>query len=457
MLETQFSEDRTCRYTLARQASMFGDGVIVWLMLNPSTADEEHNDATIRRVIGFSATWGYADALVVNLSPFRATDPRDLRPVPGDVFERNIHEIVAAARWARTTVVAYGAHVGKVPRASRDHRGCARHRRSALVSWPDERGPSVSPVDAEARPGVGEVRVRMKEAFIDWKPGARKTAALLDEAQAVIEDWSARGYILSLRQLYYQLVARDIIPNNLRSYKRLGDLLNKARLGGLVDWGAIEDRGRSLDKPSDWDDPADIIETALRSYRLDRWRDQDYHVEVWCEKDALTSVLAPICERYHVGLLAARGYNSASAMYESAQRFGRARRRGQEPIVIYLGDHDPSGLDMVRDTESRLYILTHHDGVQVDHIALTYQQVEEYGPPPNPTKFSDARAERYVEQYGPESWELDALDPAVLDELVSAATLRYLDDDAHDTVLAQEEEDREDIRRLLDEYRRNKP
>lgn len=118
MLATTLSDDRRYRFTLARRVSMFGDGVAAWLMLNPSTANEEHDDPTVRRVMSFSATWGYHDCLVVNLSPMRSPHPSDLVPVEDAVHGRNLHEVLQAARWCRTMVVAYGAHVDKVARAA---------------------------------------------------------------------------------------------------------------------------------------------------------------------------------------------------------------------------------------------------------------------------------------------------------------------------------------------------
>ena len=212
----------------------------------------------------------------------------------------------------------------------------------------------------------------MKEQFNDWVPGKPKTKALLQNVQAIIESYSAQDIRLSLRQLYYQLVARALIPNNERSYKRLGDLVTKARYGGLIDWEMIVDHGRVAITPSEWRDPAHIIETGIRSYRLPRWADQDYHLEVWCEKDALTTVLEPITNRYHVSLLAHTGFSSSTALYHAAKRFQEIEEGGRHPVVLYLGDHDPSGLDMFRDIKNRLDILSWSCAIENLRLALTY-------------------------------------------------------------------------------------
>ena len=286
----------------------------------------------------------------------------------------------------------------------------------------------------------------MHDAFTDWEPRTDITRGLLQAAVAVIGEYGAQGYQLTLRQLYYQLVARDIIPNRQEWYKRLGDVVSKGRMAGYIDWNAIVDRGRTPVKLPDWKGPAEIMEAAAGQFRLDRWEGQPCHVEVWCEKDALAGVIEPVCRRNHVRFLANRGYSSSTAMYDAAQRFLDALERDQDPVVVYLGDHDPSGLDMSRDIEDRLFTLTHEVPVEVIRLALNYDQVEEHRPPPNPTKLTDSRARVYVAVYGRESWELDALDPQVLDALVENTIRTHMDMDLYDGVVDREEECRETIR-----------
>ena len=269
----------------------------------------------------------------------------------------------------------------------------------------------------------------MREAFTDWEPTARNTKALLAHSISVINEYTAQGYQLTLRQLYYQLVARDLIPNQQKWYKRVGDVVTKGRMAGWIDWAAIVDRGRVPVMPSQWDGPAELLEIAAQQYRVDRWEGQENHVEVWVEKDALMSVLEPVGDRMHVHLLACRGYASATAMYDAAKRLEAAERDGQRPVVIYLGDHDPSGLDMSRDIQQRLLTMTgFYCDIEVQRIALNFQQVVDYNPPPNPTKVTDSRAASYIREYGMESWELDALEPAVLDQMVTEAVEGLRDD-----------------------------
>ena len=134
----------------------------------------------------------------------------------------------------------------------------------------------------------------MREAFTDWEPTAQSTKALLAYSTRVINEYTAQGYQLTLRQLYYQLVARDLIPNQQKWYKRVGDVVTKGRMAGWIDWAAIVDRGRVPVMPSQWDGPAELLEIAAAQYRVDRWQGQENHVEVWVEKDALMSVLEPV-------------------------------------------------------------------------------------------------------------------------------------------------------------------
>jgi hypothetical protein len=177
---------------------------------------------------------------------------------------------------------------------------------------------------------------------------------LITLANSIIEDYHAQGYDLTLRQVYYQMVARDVIPNTMQSYKRLGGIIDDARLAGLIDWTAIVDRTRNLRSLSHWEDPAEIISSAASSYRIDKWANQSYRPEVWVEKDALVGVIGQVCERWDVPYFSCRGYTSSSEMWAASQRLKRHARKGQTPIIFHLGDHDPSGKDMTRDITSRL-------------------------------------------------------------------------------------------------------
>ena len=286
-----------------------------------------------------------------------------------------------------------------------------------------------------------------KTPFTDWTPRTQGTKDLLERALGIIEDYANQGIQLTVRQLYYRLVAGGALENNHKKYKSLIDLVGNARMAGLIDWDSIVDRGRVARRPSQWDGPADILESAAMSYRLDRWEGQDNYIEVWCEKDALSSVIEPVTEEYHLRYLACRGYASLTAIFDASIRLGLARMDGKTPVIIYLGDHDPSGMDMNRDIGDRLESMgVSLDAITVERIALNYDQVEEHQPPPNPAKEADSRAEGYISEYGTSCWELDALEPAILSQLITDAIEERLDLTMYNERLADEEADKEEIR-----------
>ena len=273
----------------------------------------------------------------------------------------------------------------------------------------------------------------MKEKFIDHN-FAKSSIDLITKANEIVSEYVADGFVLTLRQLYYQMVARDIIENKTQSYKRLGAILNDARYAGLVDWSALEDRTRNLKSQSHWTDPADIIYSAARSFALDKWSTQKQRPEIWVEKEALAGIVERAGQTNDVSYLSCRGYMSASEMYEAAQRIRARRRAGQETLIIYLGDHDPSGLDMSDgDIPKRFETFLSKYGqspVEVNRVALNWDQIEQYQPPPNPAKETDSRFAAYQEQFGDESWELDALDPNTLLALIQDAIDAIKDQDA---------------------------
>jgi hypothetical protein len=257
-------------------------------------------------------------------------------------------------------------------------------------------------------------------------------------ANAIIDEYAAQGFDLTLRQLYYQMVARGYIENSERSYKNFGNVIDDGRLAGLIDWDHIVDRTRNLRGNSHFRDPAHIMTAAVSSFQIDKWGRQPYRVEVWVEKDALIGVVEVACRRLDVPFFACRGYTSQSEMWGAAQRLKNWRRQGQTPVILYLGDHDPSGIDMTRDVADRMTLFA--GGLKVDRLALNWNQVERYNPPPNPAKLTDSRAEGYIAKFGLSSWELDALDPTTLAGLIETAVETFRDEDLWSEAVEEEEE-----------------
>ena len=291
-----------------------------------------------------------------------------------------------------------------------------------------------------------------KEMFIEHNFNAA-SVKLIETCNSILNEYQEQGYKLSLRQLYYQLVARDYIENSVKSYKRTGDLVSNARLAGLLDWEMIEDRGRETVANSHWTSPASILRSAAYSFKMDRWKGQENYVEVFVEKDALSGILLPVCRQLDVSLTANKGYSSSSAMYEASKRLLDAALQGRNVHIIYLGDHDPSGIDMTRDIRERFALFTREDvDFELHRLALNWDQVEMWSPPENPAKETDSRYEAYVGKFGESSWELDAVEPATLAGLVRDQVDELIDQEPWLEVERQERRYKDELEKLASNY-----
>lgn len=270
-------------------------------------------------------------------------------------------------------------------------------------------------------------------------------ANLIKMANEILEEYTEQGYKLTLRQVYYQLVARGLISNEVREYSKLSKTLVIGRMNGLIDWNMIEDRLRTPYLTYAVDSIHEAIQDTINYYKLDRQEGQPIHIELWTEKDAVSNILKKSSQYFHIRLLVNRGYSSCSAMYEAYRRMTQV----EKPIlIIYIGDFDPSGLDMIRDIADRLSEF----GVKefcVLPVALTMKQIEEYKPPPNPAKITDPRANWYISEYGDKSWELDALKPDVLHEITQNSILANLDVLQFKKILSKEKQDKAKLKRII--------
>ena len=296
------------------------------------------------------------------------------------------------------------------------------------------------------------IRIKYTDAAGQEGIWEKEQQVLLTEIIGIVENYIQQNFTLTNRQLYYQLVARGIIPNADKVYTRICTFITDARYAGLIDWEAIEDRGRTPSKHPEWDNIKSLIKSAIHSYRLPRWEDQEYYLELYCEKQAMESVLKPVADKYHIHFGVNKGYSSASTIYELAQRVKDKIRDGKKAVILYLGDHDPSGLDMIRDIESRIeefltggedYVEISEDGFAVVQLALNMEQIKQYNPPPNPAKITDPRAKWYISYHGNKSWELDALEPKVLMQISEKGIKEYLDDERYISWIDREEDEKE--------------
>jgi hypothetical protein len=300
---------------------------------------------------------------------------------------------------------------------------------------------------------------------IEYRPANFRAAtlAIIDQANRICAELGAQGFTPTLRQLYYQFVSRDLIPNKQTEYKRLGSIINDARLAGLLDWDYIVDRTRGVRDLPHWGDAFDedgtvsartFVRSVLPQFRISKWVTQPVRVEVWIEKDALVGVIERVCQQLDVPYFACRGNPSQSEVWEAAHnRFaeylepaGPDGHQIEKVIVLYLGDHDPNGIDITRDITSRFEMFMEGDGydsdnVEVRRIALNLDQVRQYNPPPNPAKETDSRFQSYVREFGVyDSWELDALQPSVIVDLIRDEVELERDDEAWDEAVEKQQE-----------------
>jgi hypothetical protein len=265
------------------------------------------------------------------------------------------------------------------------------------------------------------------------------TLAQIDEANEIIGEYRTLGFILTLRQLFYQFVSRAALANTLAEYKRLGRTVTDARRAGRIDWGAIEDRTRNVRRLPTWDDPSKIINACASQYRESLWSRQPYRSEVWIEKDALIGVIEGVSNEFRAPYFSCRGNVSESEMYAAGKRFADHLEQGQVPVVLHLSDHDPNGLDMTRDIRERLALFARQE-IEVRRLALNLDQTAAL--PPNFAKEKDSRYAAYVRQFGRNCWELDALSPDVISGLVRDALEGLIEADAWAEAMASEEENR---------------
>lgn len=268
-----------------------------------------------------------------------------------------------------------------------------------------------------------------------------ETLKLISRINNILETYNIA---MTVRQIFYQCVTADILPNTVSSYRKVVQTVKDGRMLGLIDWDYVEDRLREPRIPASWDSINQVIESAKKQFKLDRWVGQDYYVEVWLEKDALSGIVSEATYKWRVTLQVNRGYSSITAMRESADRFIEAQDEGREAIIGYFGDHDPSGEDMVRDVGDRLRVFG--ADVEVQKLAILNEDISLYNLPPQPVKDADSRADAFRLAHGSDCVELDALRPDVLRQRVEDFILGYLDREKYDARIGEEKRQRASVK-----------
>ena len=267
-----------------------------------------------------------------------------------------------------------------------------------------------------------------------------KTIELIEMAKGIL----AEGHPMTVRQVFYQLVSRQVIKNNRGQYQAVSNALVAARREGVIPWEWIEDRLRRPRHVPMWSGLPAFADTCRQAYRLDVWPSQPRYLEVWLEKDALSGIFEDVLAPYGVTLNVGRGYDGWDSVHNAAVRY---IDQGEDVVVLYFGDFDPSGEDMKRSLEDRLESL----GCQPEVIkcALTRDDIRRYKLPPDFTKKTDTRSAAFVAEHGDLSVELDALPADVLRARLTAEVESRMDLKALAKIKEQENLDRAQLVKRL--------
>lgn len=266
-----------------------------------------------------------------------------------------------------------------------------------------------------------------------------KTVRLIEIAKDIL----AEGHPMTVRQVYYQLVSRQVIKNNRVQYQAVSNALVNARRSGVIPWEWIEDRLRRPRHVSMWAGLPEFAETCRRSYRRDVWETQPGYVEVWLEKDALSGIFEDVLNPYGVTLNVGRGYDGWDSIHNAAERY----EEKAVVTVLYFGDFDPSGEDMVRSLIKRLG----DQGAvpEVIKCALTHEDILRYQLPPDFAKKTDTRTAAFIVKHGDISVELDALPPDVLRERLEEEVSSRMDLKALKVIKKMEAKERAELVKRL--------
>jgi len=264
---------------------------------------------------------------------------------------------------------------------------------------------------------------------------------------------------LTVRQIFYRLISPpyQAFENTRSNYKQLDRILTRARERGDINWRRIEDRARELiggdyghESPDDWlRGRLHLFDADL--YTKPMWTNQPVRVEVWVAKDALSRLFADVAGEFNVAVFPSRGYSSYTKVKEAIE--DRFNEVDELIYVLHFADHDPTGLDLTDDLERRFHKYG-AENVAIERVALNIDQVRKYKLAPNPTKKADPRTEWYIEQFGDQCWELDALDPRELQRLIREAIEAHIDKEAWEVRKKEIEQDRRELRERIDELRK---
>lgn len=247
----------------------------------------------------------------------------------------------------------------------------------------------------------------------------------------------------TVRQVFYQLVARGAVDKDERQYHTVARLLTEMRRSGRVPYGWITDNTRFMRKPESWSSLTHALDATRRTYRRALWDSQDCYVEVWLEKDALSGVLFDVTSEWDVPLMVTRGFPSLSFLHGAAEHIAYVRK---PTFLYYFGDHDPSGVLIPQRTAARLRELAPDAEIHFQRVAVTESQIELLQLPTRPTK-RDGNA--HAKRFEGESVEVDAIAPNTMRAMCRACITDHIDRAALEATRRTEQAERDTLARLL--------
>lgn len=240
---------------------------------------------------------------------------------------------------------------------------------------------------------------------------------------------------LTLRQVFYQLVAAGKRENTESKYEDLSNLLVNMRVDGMLPWEIIDDRARRISKKRGFEDAgeyAHLVSDYIGNYQRCLVQGQEHYIETWCEKDALSQILEEIAWPYCIRHATCRGFDSATALWKFTERALASISQGQQVVLLYFGDFDPSGYAAGDATQQSLLERHGLRNLNFVRVALNQEQIEELQLPHSfkAVKPKDTRTKRFINRFGEYgACELDAIHPRLLREMTVAAIESYLDMD----------------------------
>jgi len=283
----------------------------------------------------------------------------------------------------------------------------------------------------------------------------KKSLPLLEAIKKTLQWYEGQGLPVSLRQLYYRLFNNGHILNLKSEYQKIGNMENNAKLAGIIDMESLEDRTRYIREIPYYSDIKDFLVKSINRYNIDLWEGQEYRVMVFVEKDALISIIEDAAFSLGCPCFSCRGFPSITSIWETAQRIEPYKERDILTVILYLGDHDCTGVVIDKKIQERLTQFGAY--VHVKRIALTMPQIREYNIPGieaktkkgDEKKKGDPNYNKYVETYGDIIWELDGLPPDVIYNLVIENIKEYMDIDLYNERIDQLNNERELLEKTI--------